>query len=289
MLSPADVLTDADLGTLQDELELEFGDQTTDLLIEKRRIAVLDWLSPRLEAAGYVPARHRTRVQPAAAWGYTASAYTNLTTAAGDDAAADVALSTVLATPSTDALYVGHTVPFRGLFVRLDGVVNANTSTLTVAAWTGRGWQAVSRLNDDTAVASGKTLSGGGRLSWDTPDEWVPRAVNDVTAYWVKLTVSAALSATPAAQILPIVRSRLAQPATLLVASLMHRSGSAGRRGAWLEQAQDEEARAEKALAVILPLIADEFDQDADDAVGANEASDVQAARDGVAWSLERG
>lgn len=287
MLIPADLVTDADLRQLMPEMEAEFG--TTDalsFLLDARQTAVVDWLAPRLEAAGYQPALHRTWKAPLYAYGYTSSAYTDYTTEAGDEDADDLPLVAIFATPASDCLYVGLGQPFTGLHIRCDGTVNSTASVLTVKVWSGREWAGVPGLDDQTAVAAGKTLSGGGDVRWTLPDRWALLAIDGETAYWAQITLSVTPSAgTVATQVLPIVRSRLAYAALLYTKSLLHRQGSAGRRGAWLEQGQDEDAQAEKALGVVLPLITDEFDSNADGAVTTGD----EATRSGWGWTLERG
>lgn len=288
MISPGDLLTEADLRALDAGINTAFGDSLGLRLIDKRRIAVTDWLMPRLEAAGYRADRLRTRHQPDAAFGFTGGVYTDLAAACGSATADDVALASLWATPASDALFLGHGRPFLGLFLGLTGTLNANASVLSVAAWNGQAWTSVAGLADGTVAAAGKTLSGGGRVTWRLPDDWVERAINGARAYWVRLQVSAALTAgTTANQALPILRSRLTHPTALHALSLIYREGASSRRGAWLEQADSYAEQAQAALDAVLPLVVDEFDADADDAVGPTEADAARPAD--ARWSLERG
>lgn len=286
MLVPGDVLTDADLLALDSRIAEDFGAEATDLLNEKRRIAVQDWLAPQLEAAGFHPTLHRTRHQPSVGMALTAGVYADLTGAMGDATADDVALATRLATPASDALFVGYRQPFHGLYLGMTGTVNALACVSSFTAWTGSQWTSVGAA-DGTVVEAGKALSGGGRLTWTPPDLWARRAVNGSSAFWVRWQVSSSLTpGTAASQILPIVRSRLSFPVGLYTLGLVYLGGASGRRGAWLEQAGDYQARAEKALASVLPLIADEFDTDADDAVSTDDIN--AGGPSGREWTWER-
>lgn len=288
MIIPGDLLTDSDLWAIEDRMSEEFGDQTRTLLVTCRRQAVLDWLSPRLEAGGYYPARLRTRHQPLYGFAYTASAYSDVTTKLGDSSASDVDLRTVLATPASDFLYVGHRIPFSGLFIGMTGTVNATASVITVCVWNGSAWVPVPSQVDETTVQTGMCLSGGGRITWLAPDDWAERSVNSRSAYWARVQISNALSGSvPVNQVLPIVRSRLAGPVYSYVLSLMGRAASSTRRGNWSEFADKHETQAERALDLVMGLIVDEFDMDGDDAVGPTE---VVGRSDAVSsWSIERG
>jgi hypothetical protein len=290
MLSPGDLLTDTDLLALDPTLEDLFG--TTGLearLAEKRRIAVLDWLGPQLEAAQFLPEQHRVRHAASKVFGFTAAAYTDETTACADDTEDDVDLSAVWATPASDALYVGYTRPYAGLFVGLTGTsVNANTATAAVSVWDGTQWAAVSSLTDTTHKTTGVSLSGGGRLTWTPPDDWVPRSLNDSTLlFWTRLMVNTAVTAgTSVNQVLPIVRSRLTYPVALYALSLLYRDAAKGRQGRWMEEAEAAQKQAEAQLGAVLPLITDEFDLDASGAVTTSEDAPGSG---GTAWVMRRG
>jgi hypothetical protein len=95
-----------------------------------------------------------------------------------------------------DYFVIGGPVPFIGAALDLDAAnVNANASTLTVEYWNGSAWAAVANLTDGTVVVATKTLSGDGQISWDLPATWTPSTINGIAAYWVRCSVSAALSA----------------------------------------------------------------------------------------------
>jgi hypothetical protein len=97
-----------------------------------------------------------------------------------------------------DWVVIGGPVPFIGAALDLTANVNTNNSVMTVQYWNGAAWVAVANLTDGTILVVGKTLSGDGQISWDNPalGLWVPSALGGITAYWVRVSVSAALSAT---------------------------------------------------------------------------------------------
>lgn len=114
------------------------------------------------------------------------------------------------------AIYVGSHVPFRGLNVTMSGSVNAIASVLTAEYWNGSAWITLSAT--DGTTSGGATFAQTGLITWTMPAQalWVtdfllnsrpnapadqahqmPHATNK--RYWVRLTVSAALSATVSA------------------------------------------------------------------------------------------
>jgi hypothetical protein len=287
MLVPIDLVTDADVLALDIRADDDFGATSADLS-EKRRVAVMDWLSPRLEAAGYDPAQHLTRKAPSWAYAHTGSAWDDVTDALSDATADDLDLSDVWVAPAADALYIGLPVAFRGLYVSMADSVNANSAVNSLTYWNGSKWQGVTSLADGTVVATGKAFSGGGRLTWEPPEDWAIRAVNEQAGCWVRLQVSSSLTAgTAVGQMLPIVRSRLTNAVAHYTLGLIYREGMAGTRGNWDEKAKAFTDIAEKELALVLPLIADEFDVDEDQAVSAAEVDSVTEHNKVFTW--ERG
>src|SRR4051812_7731493 len=125
---PNDLVTDADLRDYEADILTKFG-QTT--FQGKRTKALEDWLFPVLKARGFDPGRPRTRYEPEQVWGYTASVYTDGTSAAKDTTDDDLNLATTFATVGTDALYIGSVEPFRGLFVRMLEAVSAVAGVLS--------------------------------------------------------------------------------------------------------------------------------------------------------------
>ena len=98
------------------------------------------------------------------------------------------------AMPSEDYLYIGSDIPFLGLDIDIGSNVNTNAATLTVEYWNGSAWTTLSKT--DRTTASGKTLAQDGDIVWDSPAGWAMKVVNSQNKYWVRLSVSASLSAT---------------------------------------------------------------------------------------------
>lgn len=107
-----------------------------------------------------------------------------------------------------DAIYIGNTVPFNHVFLKLS-VVNALSSLVSVKYWTNDGWISAAEIIDETKT-SGKSLSRSGFITW-TPTKdnaWISEDTNYKNAtvdglssvviydlYWLKLTFSANLTA----------------------------------------------------------------------------------------------
>jgi hypothetical protein len=99
-----------------------------------------------------------------------------------------------------DFLYVGFYYPFNAAEMRPDVNNNKATSKLSAEYWSGDSWKSLDVI-DGTAGAEGKTLSGLGRITWDTPSDWKENIPFDAflsRAYWVRFKVSAALTPTAA-------------------------------------------------------------------------------------------
>ncbi len=138
-------------------------------------------------------------------WGYTGSAYTDLSVAAANDTEADVNLSSVFATFGTDKLYIGNGGSFDGLDITMLDSVNAIASILTVKYWGNAGWTTLT-ASDGTAN-SGKTFGKSGRVTWTQPSDWQRRTLDNSSDafYWLELSISAGLTApTKASQVLII-------------------------------------------------------------------------------------
>lgn len=283
MWNPADLVTDLDLLALDRLCLTDFG--ATDLA-DKRQMAA-QWLGPRVEQVGYRLVQHQIRKTPDAVFGFDGTTFTDLTTAASDQTEADLPLSSVCAVPASAAVYVGYRVPFRGVYVGVVDHVNANSATLAVTAWTGR-WAPVNSLQDGTQATLGKSLSGGGLVAWQPPDQWSRRRLNNSLLYWATLTVATSLTAgTAATQMTPVVTSRLTLPAAQYTLGLLYQESYGSNRGQWQEKATALFEAAEASLGIALPLLADEFDLDADEAVSGAEASSVTVAGAFATW--ERG
>ncbi|MEW6283844.1 MAG: hypothetical protein AB1758_34850, partial [Candidatus Eremiobacterota bacterium] len=106
---------------------------------------------------------------------------------------ANVVLNSLDTLANGDWLVVGLDHEFRGLKVAIDAA-NANAATLAVHYWNGSAWTAVSNLSDGSA-SGGATLAQAGNITWDYPTNWAASTIDGVTAYYVRLSVSAALDA----------------------------------------------------------------------------------------------
>lgn len=126
-------------------------------------------------------------------------AYTDYSSVVIDRSAATGANLNALDTVANgDWIVIGGPVPFLGAAIDMDAAnVNANASVLTAEYWNGAAWVALTNLVDGTVAVAGKTHSGDGQISWTMPaaGAWVTSTINALTAYWVRLSVSAALSA----------------------------------------------------------------------------------------------
>jgi hypothetical protein len=283
---PTDLVSDTDLDAYERDIRANFGAVEW---ADKRHAALEHWLWPRLRANRFPPERFRTRYQPEKVFAYTASAYVDETTDAKSQTADDLNLATIFATPGTDALYVGSTQPFRGLSIRLSDAVSAVASTLTVSLWTDA-WESVS-VTDGTVKTTGKTLSGGGAVTWRVPEGWVVRSVNSSDPlYWAKVTVSATPTAATAGQIGVIRRSLLSGPAIFRTLALIMREAPTQQDGPWREKAEWYGLEADRLLDLAIPVVGGEFDtQIEDDQISVPEASQTTAEATNGGWSLERG
>jgi hypothetical protein len=275
-----DLLTDEDLVSYESAILTQFG--TTDWQ-SRRTKALEDWLFPILKGQGFDPHRLRTRYECDSVQGYTASAYTDKTSASQDTTTEDINLATVFATAGTDALYIGSEAPFRGIFLRLHDAVSSIAGTMTVQYWSG-GWEAVAIL-DRTSV-NGKTLAAGGAVTWTMPVDWAVRSVNSVDKlYWVKVTVSATPTGAVASQIGTIRASALRAPTTFRTLQLIFQEAPTGSDGPWASKAEFYRTEADAALARALPIIGGEFDTDESDLISEDESESTTAtSSEGFLW-----
>lgn len=255
---PNDLVTDKDLLAYEQTILTQFN--VTDWQ-EKRRKALEDWMGPILKSQGFDLERFRTRYEADSVQGYTASAYTDVTSAAKSGTGDDLNLAAIFTSVGVDALYIGSTAPFRGISVRMLAGVSIQPSILTVTYWND-GWTALG-INDQTRKLQGRTFSGGGSVTWQTPADWVKRAVNgSLPYYFVKMTVSATPTAATAGQIGVIRRSNLCAPATLRTLMLVMLEAPSGGEGPWREKALRYESEADAALQRALQIIGGEFETD---------------------------
>lgn len=281
---PSDLVTDQDLVDYESTILTQFGQLTW---LAKRTKALEDWLFPRLRVAGFTPHQLRTRFDATQVWGYTGAAYSDLTAAAQDATGDDVNLATVFATFATDRLYIGSSEPFRGVFLDLLDAVSAVDGTISAAYWAGA-WKTLS-VWDGTQATPGKSLSGGGAITWTLPGDWATRGVNGSTdRYWVRLAVSAVPTGAKARQVAVIRASALRAPVAFRMLELIMREAGTRGDGPWDAKAESYADQANRAFQQALPLLGGEFDTDASGQVSETEAAQTSAEAGG-GWRMERG
>jgi hypothetical protein len=282
--SPTDLLTDADLVDYEADLLTTFGLTSTQ---GKRTKALEDWLFPILKSRGFDPNRLRTRAECNQVWGYTGSAYSDKTSASSDITDDDLNLATIFATVGTDALYLGSTQTFRGLFVRMLDTVSAVAGITSVAYWNGN-WENV-LIADGTQQTAGIPFSGGGSITWLLPADWATRTINASKAlYFVKVMISATPTAAKAGQIGVIRGSCLRAPAAFRTLQLIFSEAQTSQDGPWRQKAEFYKDEADLALQRALLICGGEFDSDASDLISETEAEQTTESVSGGPWTLER-
>lgn len=287
---PNDLVADQDLVDYESAILTNFG---ASAWLTRRTKVLEDWLFPILKANGYDPQRLRTRFEPDVALQFTASAYTDRTGVLKDDTEDDLTLSTVFATPGTDALFIGSTGPFRGLHWRMLDAVNATAATLTVSYWNDA-WTALT-VTDGTAKTVGKPFSGGGSMTWPMVADWTIRTLNSsLPLYWVKVTLSAVPATAKVTQCGCIRRSCLAAPAALRTLMAIFREAPTSQDGPWKEKGEYYEKEADAALQRALLIVGGELDTansaKPSDTVDATEAAQSnEEASTLEPWAWERG
>jgi hypothetical protein len=279
----ADLVSDEDLKSYESEILARFGQSDWQT---RRTKALEDWLFPHLKTRGFDPYKLRTRYECDSVLGYTASTYSDKTDVTKDTGENDLNLATVFTTVGTDALYIGSSQPFRGIFLRLLDSVSSVTSVMTVAYWSGT-WEALDAT--DRTAQSGKTLAAGGSVTWTLPVDWATRKVNSIGPYyWVKVTVSATPTSALASQIGVIRASSLRAPVTFRTLQLIFQEAPTGADGPWAEKAAFYKDEAEGALLRALEIVGGEFDTDASDLVSQEESEQTAEEVGGGPFTLER-
>jgi hypothetical protein len=187
---------------------------------------------------------------------------------------------------STDALYVGLTMPFKGLLASLEDSVNGAAASCSITYWNGT-WSAPASISNQT-LASGVPFARAGRITWPEPSDWLVREIEDVSAYWVRVQLSAAPNSGTLNQLLPIARSRLTYPVALRVCAQLYAEGAASSRGEWKEKAAATALEASAALQLVIGRVVDEFDVD-NDGVTAELTEVTSVALNVQPWTWERG
>ena len=119
--------------------------------------------------------------------------YADLTAAVSDGDSGTYAHLDSLGAVSDGAwLLVGGKAPFAALAVEMNVAVNSNAADVTAEYWNGSAWTTVRGLRDGTA-RDGKTLARDGDVSFREPTDWQLTTINDIEAFWLRLTVASAL------------------------------------------------------------------------------------------------
>ncbi len=279
----SDLLEDSDLEAYEQDVLTRFG---TDTWQARRTKALEDWLFPILRGRGFDPYALRTRYEPEKVYGFTANTYSDVTSKAQDGSADDLDLAGVFATPANDALYIGSTRPFRGLFLRLLDAVSSAAGTMSVAYWSGT-WETLA-INDRTK-ANNKAFGQGGSVTWTLPVDWATRKVNDSDQlYWVKVTTSATPTSATASQIGTIRASCLRAPVTFRTLQLIFQEAPTSADGPWATKAEFYKDEADLALQRALAIVGGEFDTDASDLVSQAETEQTPETAGGHAHAWER-
>ena len=89
-------------------------------------------------------------------------------------------------------LLAGGDAPFAAIRIDMNSAANGHAAELTAEYWDGLSWTLVDGLTDGTS-RDGKTLAGGGDVTFLEPTDWRRTSINGVEAFWLRLTVGAAL------------------------------------------------------------------------------------------------
>lgn len=102
-----------------------------------------------------------------------------------------------------DLIYFGIDIslsnsgPFSSIVFNLDSRFSASSYTATWQYWDGSSWRNLDNVYDNTDGGSGPlSESGVNGVHWQVPSNWATTSKNGVTAYWVRLNISAASSVT---------------------------------------------------------------------------------------------
>jgi len=100
-----------------------------------------------------------------------------------------------LGTNAGDCFLINSQIQANKIKITFNANVNANASVMTVYYWNGA-WTTVSGFTDGTIGTAGKTCSQTGYATWTQPTDAYPKYMYGSNGFWLKITFSAALSAT---------------------------------------------------------------------------------------------
>lgn len=100
-----------------------------------------------------------------------------------------------------DFLYLGREKPFDSVYVEMGAIVNSIAATITAEYYddSAAAWTALPLLVEETSNTSGVAFARSGFLRWDKgidSDDWGTVSINSVEQYWIRLQVSADITAT---------------------------------------------------------------------------------------------
>ena len=100
-----------------------------------------------------------------------------------------------LGTNATDCIVMCSQVQSNRIKLTFNASVNTNAVVATVSYWNGA-WTGVSGQSDGTIAVAGKTCGQTGYITWTQPTDAYPAYMYGVNGFWLKITFSAALTAT---------------------------------------------------------------------------------------------
>ena len=135
-----------------------------------------------------------------------ATAPTDYSAAAQDaSAATDIDVSELNTLANGDFLLVGSHLPFRGVYIDVDGTNSLGTASTSVYYWNGSDWADTTETDD---TFSTRTFAQDGLVYWSVPSAWAATtlkalypstpasAYTKLNYFWTRWEVSAALTDT---------------------------------------------------------------------------------------------
>lgn len=125
--------------------------------------------------------------------------------------ATTVNLSSLDTAANGDYFYVGYSAPFYGFYAHV-GSPNINVATIAYQYWDGDSWESPLTDNPFACGKTGVTNVPFGASSyysfWYAPSTWATKTINGITAYWLRINVSAALSSGTSLAELRIIKNQ---------------------------------------------------------------------------------
>ena len=124
-------------------------------------------------------------------------------------------------------LLVGGKAPFAAVAISMNAAANGNAAELTAEYRDGATWASVDGLTDGSAQ-DGKTLARDGEVRFDEPAVWRRATINGVEAFWLRLTVQAALDSSTRINELAVREVRKADAFVVIGSQLARVSSETG-------------------------------------------------------------